>query len=100
MTTAPTTASATTPTHGPQPFRDSMTMLGRQLRHVKRYPELSVILLAMPLVFLLLFVYVFGGTLGAGLTSEPTSPRARGPGRPGRPGARSTPTTSCPASCS
>ena len=68
MTTAPTTASATTSTHGPQPFRDSMTMLGRQLRHVKRYPELSVILLAMPLVFLLLFVYVFGGTLGAGLT--------------------------------
>ncbi len=51
----------------PQALRDSLTMTGRQLRHVKRYPEMSVILLALPIVFLLLFVYVFGGTLGAGL---------------------------------
>ena len=72
MTTTPTAttrgaAGAPVRPAGPQAVRDAMTMLGRQLRHAKRYPELTVILVAMPLVFLLLFVYVFGGTLGAGL---------------------------------
>ncbi len=47
--------------------RDSATMLRRNLRHIRRYPSLSIMLVAQPLVFLLLFVYVFGGTLGAGL---------------------------------
>ncbi len=46
---------------------DAMTMLRRQLRHLQRYPSLTGILIAMPVIFLLLFVYVFGGTLGAGL---------------------------------
>jgi ABC-2 type transport system permease protein len=46
---------------------DSATMLRRQLRHQLRYPSMTVILVGMPVVFLLLFVYVFGGTLGAGL---------------------------------
>lgn len=47
--------------------RDSATMLRRNLLHVRRYPSLSVLLVAQPILFLLLFVYVFGGTLGAGL---------------------------------
>ena len=46
---------------------DSATMLRRQLRHMIRYPSLTVMIVGMPVVFLLLFVYVFGGTLGAGL---------------------------------
>ena len=46
---------------------DSATMLRRNLRHMLRYPSMTVILVGMPVVFLLLFVYVFGGTLGAGL---------------------------------
>ena len=46
---------------------DSATMLRRNLRHMVRYPSLTLILVAMPIVFLLLFVYVLGGTLGAGL---------------------------------
>ena len=46
---------------------DSATMLRRQLRHMLRYPSLTVMLVGMPIVLLLLFVYVFGGTLGAGL---------------------------------
>ena len=50
-----------------RPVADGVTMLGRQLRHVLRYPELTVIVLAIPVIFLLLFVFVFGGTLGAGL---------------------------------
>jgi ABC-2 type transport system permease protein len=47
--------------------RDSVTMLRRNLRHWLRYPSLAIMLVAQPIVFLLLFVYVFGGTLGAGL---------------------------------
>jgi ABC-2 type transport system permease protein len=42
-------------------------MLRRQLKHMLRYPSMTVILVGIPVVFLLLFVYVFGGTLGAGL---------------------------------
>jgi ABC-2 type transport system permease protein len=46
---------------------DSMTMLRRNLRHMVRYPGLTVFVIGIPVVLLLLFVYVFGGTLGAGL---------------------------------
>ncbi|WP_029431615.1 ABC transporter permease [Blastococcus sp. URHD0036] len=54
----------TTPSHT---ITDSSTMLRRNLRHALRYPSLTLIVAGMPIVFLLLFVYVFGGTLGAGL---------------------------------
>lgn len=53
------------------PLRDSATMLRRNLRHMLRYPSMTVTLVGMPIVFLLLFVYVFGGTLGAGLGGLP-----------------------------
>ncbi|GAB3243590.1 ABC transporter permease [Kineosporia babensis] len=53
----------------PEPLRDSLTMLGRQIRRLRRYPELTVIVVAIPLIFLLLFVFVFGDTLGAGLAA-------------------------------
>jgi ABC-2 type transport system permease protein len=46
---------------------DSATMLRRQLRHMLRYPSMTVMLAGLPIVLLLLFVYVFGATLGAGL---------------------------------
>ncbi len=51
--------------------RDSVTMLRRNLLHWKRYPSLAIMLIAQPILFLLLFVYVFGGTLGAGLPGVP-----------------------------
>src|SRR5262245_64639724 len=54
---------------------DSATMLRRNLRRLRRYPSLTLMLVGMPVVFLLLFVYVFGGTLGAGL-GGPTGGRA------------------------
>ncbi|GAB4001899.1 ABC transporter permease [Nocardioides ultimimeridianus] len=47
--------------------RDSRTMLHRNLLHMLRYPSLTIMLIAQPVLFLLLFVYVFGGTMGAGL---------------------------------
>jgi ABC-2 type transport system permease protein len=50
-------------------LRDSATMLRRDLRHLQRYPGLSLFPILMPVVFLLLFVYVFGGTLGNGITA-------------------------------
>lgn len=48
-------------------LRDSATMLRRNLRHALRYPALTVSTVMTPLVILLLFVYVLGDTLGAGL---------------------------------
>jgi ABC-2 type transport system permease protein len=42
-------------------------MLRRQLRRMARYPSLTLMLIGTPIIFLLLFAYVFGGTLGAGL---------------------------------
>jgi ABC-2 type transport system permease protein len=46
---------------------DSTTMLRRSLRRMRRYPSLTMFVAGLPVVFLLLFVYVLGGTLGAGL---------------------------------
>lgn len=54
---------------------DSTTMLRRNLRHQLRYPSVTVMLVGMPIVFLLLFVYVFGGQLGAGLGRHPHGDR-------------------------
>ncbi|NHA01057.1 ABC transporter permease [Nocardioides sp. W3-2-3] len=48
-------------------IRDTRTLLRRNLLHMVRYPSLTIMLVAQPVLFLLLFVYVFGGTLGAGL---------------------------------
>ncbi len=55
--------------------RDSRTMLRRNLRLMARYPSLTGFLIGLPIIFLLLFVYVFGGTLGAGL-GGPSGDRA------------------------
>ena len=45
---------------------DSATMLRRNVVHMRRYPMIFFIA-GIPIVLLLLFVFVFGGTLGAGL---------------------------------
>jgi ABC-2 type transport system permease protein len=46
---------------------DSLIMLRRTLRRMRRYPSLTLFIAGIPVVLLLLFVYVFGATLGAGL---------------------------------
>lgn len=46
---------------------DAITMLRRNLLHIIRYPGLSMFTILGPVVILLLTVFVFGGTLGAGL---------------------------------
>jgi ABC-2 type transport system permease protein len=57
---------------------DSTTMLRRNLKHQLRYPSLTLMLAGFPIVFLLLFVYVFGGQLGAGLAAGSTAQGDRG----------------------
>jgi ABC-2 type transport system permease protein len=70
---------------------DSTTMLRRNLRRLQRYPSLTLLLIGMPVVFLLLFVYVFGGQLSQGLGAEYAA---------GHQGAPATSTTWRPACCS
>ncbi|CAM5501207.1 transport permease protein [Streptomyces spiroverticillatus] len=48
--------------------RDSSTMLRRNLLHARRYPSLTLNLLLTPVMLLLLFVYIFGDALSAGIT--------------------------------
>jgi ABC-2 type transport system permease protein len=55
---------------------DAITMLRRNLLHIVRYPGLSMFTILGPVVILLLVVFVFGGTLGAGLPGvDPTGGR-------------------------
>src|SRR3954454_17000519 len=51
--------------------RDSSTMLRRNLLHARRYPSLTLNLLLTPVILLLLFVYVFGDVMSAGLSGHP-----------------------------
>jgi ABC-2 type transport system permease protein len=47
--------------------RDSSTMLRRNLLHARRYPSMTLNLLLTPIMLLLLFVYVFGDAMSAGI---------------------------------
>lgn len=66
-----TTIAAPRPTTGARRrshvVADAITMLRRNLLHIVRYPGLSMFTILGPVVILLLTVFVFGGTLGAGL---------------------------------
>jgi ABC-2 type transport system permease protein len=48
-------------------LRDSVTMTRRELKHAQRFPMLLVGALAVPVVMLLMFDYVLGGTIARGL---------------------------------
>ena len=47
-------------------LHDSLIMFRRQIIHMRRYP-IALMLVGIPVILLLLFVYVFGGAMGAGL---------------------------------
>ncbi|MFD8979564.1 ABC transporter permease [Streptomyces sp. NPDC059564] len=47
--------------------RNSNTMLRRNLLHARRYPSLTLNLLLTPIMLLLLFVYIFGDVMSAGI---------------------------------
>jgi ABC-2 type transport system permease protein len=50
-------------------FGDTRVMLGRSLRHVTRSVDTIITVTIMPIAFMLLFVYVFGGAIKAGTGS-------------------------------
>ncbi len=54
---------------GSYAIRDSATMLRRNLLHILRYPGMTFGVLLIPVFMLLLFRYVFGAALGAGLSA-------------------------------
>ncbi|AGS71184.1 ABC transporter permease [Streptomyces collinus] len=64
MSTPPAPARAT---RFPLAVRDCSTMLRRNLLHARRYPSLTLNLLLTPIMLLLLFVYIFGDTMSAGI---------------------------------
>ncbi|MFJ8660538.1 ABC transporter permease [Streptomyces sp. NPDC093795] len=47
--------------------RDTSTMLRRNLLHARRYPSMTLNLLLSPIMLLLLFVYIFGDVMSAGI---------------------------------
>lgn len=47
---------------------DSATMFRRNLRHVLAYPSMIVGTLAVPVIMMLLFSYIFGNTISAGVS--------------------------------
>jgi ABC-2 type transport system permease protein len=61
------TSTSTTTNDLALALADSTTMVRRNLRRMVRYPSMTVLLVGQPIIFMLLFVYVFGGTLGTGI---------------------------------
>jgi ABC-2 type transport system permease protein len=47
-------------------FRDTIVLTGRSLRHITRSPDTIITTTIMPIAFMLLFVYVFGGAISSG----------------------------------
>jgi ABC-2 type transport system permease protein len=64
----PARAPARAPAHGPaQALSDTQVMIARSLRRSIRDPEAFITALALPVILMLLFVYVFGGAFNAGV---------------------------------
>ncbi|MFI7049643.1 ABC transporter permease [Streptosporangium sandarakinum] len=51
---------------------DTAVLLGRSLRHIARSPDTIITTVVMPIAFMLLFVYVFGGAINTGSDSYVT----------------------------
>jgi ABC-2 type transport system permease protein len=49
-----------------KPVRDTLTLFGRSMRHIQRSPDTIITVAIMPIAFMLLFVYVFGGAIHTG----------------------------------
>jgi ABC-2 type transport system permease protein len=50
------------------PFADALAMTGRALRLTMRNPESLITALALPVILMLMFVYLFGGAIHTGTT--------------------------------
>ena len=51
---------------------DTAVLTGRSLRHITRSPDTIITTTIMPIAFMLLFVYVFGGAISSGSASYVT----------------------------
>ncbi len=49
-----------------KPLRDTVTLFGRSMRHIRRSPDTIITVAIVPIFLMLLFVYVFGGAIGSG----------------------------------
>lgn len=49
-----------------KPLRDAFILTGRSMKHILRSPDTIITVTIMPIAFMLLFVYVFGGAIKAG----------------------------------
>ena len=58
---------------------DTAVLLGRSLRHIARSPDTIITTAIMPIAFMLLFVYVFGGAIETGVRLVRELPAARHP---------------------
>jgi hypothetical protein len=67
------TASASTPERArltlSETLSDSRLMAARQVRKILRRPTYIVVLFVQPVIFVLLFRYVFGGAINTGRVS-------------------------------
>jgi len=50
-----------------RPLQDCMVVTGRNLRHFVRQPQLLIFSTVQPIMFVLLFAFVFGGAIGSSL---------------------------------
>src|SRR3954463_9219059 len=47
-------------------LHDTGVLFGRSMRHIRRSPDTIITVAIMPILFMLLFVYVFGGAISTG----------------------------------
>ncbi|WP_457965936.1 ABC transporter permease [Arthrobacter sp. D1-29] len=73
MTTMKAPAAAYEPSAVQHALADTVTLTGRGLKRLVRYPSMIIMMVGLPVIFLLMFVYVFGGMMGAGLGAESDS---------------------------
>lgn len=53
-------------------LKDTYILFGRSMRHIRRSPDTIITVAIMPILFMLLFVYVFGGAISTGTDSYVT----------------------------
>jgi ABC-2 type transport system permease protein len=63
MTTTATPAPAVRPLRAPAALAVHLAFIGRSLRHTLRTPDVLVMAVALPVMLMLLFTFVFGGAL-------------------------------------
>ena len=64
---APMRPAASAPRRIARSVEDCLIVMGRNLRHFRRQPQLLIFSTVQPIMFVLLFAFVFGGAIGSSL---------------------------------